>query len=147
VDLFILADNFKKDVIFFNHDLCGTPSDISRNPVEKPWYRLTELKVNPQFTGMFLSTLFHCCRFLGPYNLNAILQTLKCLRFKEKVETLLDVVWCIVSDYRPGDGVRSPAEARDFSSSLCVQTRSGAHPAFCLIGTGGKARPGRDADH
>jgi hypothetical protein len=49
-------------------------------------------------------------------------------------------------------GVRSPAEAKDFSSSLCVQTGSGAHPASCRMGTGGpfpggKARPGRDADH
>jgi hypothetical protein len=46
---------------------------------------------------------------------------------------------------------RSPAEAEDFSSSLCVQTGSGAHPASCTVGTGGpfpvgKARPGRDAD-
>jgi hypothetical protein len=32
--------------------------------------------------------------------------------------------------------VRSPAGAKDFSSSLCVQTGSGAHPAFCTIGTG-----------
>jgi hypothetical protein len=49
-------------------------------------------------------------------------------------------------------GIRSPAEAEDFSSSLCVQTGSGAHPATCTMGTGGpfpggKARPGRDADH
>jgi hypothetical protein len=40
----------------------------------------------------------------------------------------------------------------DFSSSLCVQTGSEAHPASCTMGTGGpfpgaKARPGRDADH
>jgi hypothetical protein len=42
--------------------------------------------------------------------------------------------------------------ARDFSSSLCVQTGSGTHPASCTMGTGGsfpggKARPGRDVDH
>jgi hypothetical protein len=48
--------------------------------------------------------------------------------------------------------VRSPTEAKDFSSSLCVETGSGAHPAFCTVGTGdpflgAKARPGRDADH
>jgi hypothetical protein len=41
---------------------------------------------------------------------------------------------------------------KDFSSNLCVQTGSGAHPASCTTGTGGrfpgaKARPGRDADH
>jgi hypothetical protein len=60
-----------------------------------------------------------------------------------------------VSDYGLDDraiGVRSPAGAKDFSSSLCVQTDSGAHPASCPMGTGdpfpgGNARPGRDADH
>jgi hypothetical protein len=58
-----------------------------------------------------------------------------------------------MSDYGLDDRaieVRSPTE--DFSSSLCVQTGSGAHPASCTMGTGGpfpggKARPGRDADH
>jgi hypothetical protein len=61
----------------------------------------------------------------------------------------------IVSDYGLDDraiGVQSPAGAEDFSSSLCVQTGSGAHPASCTVGTGGpfpggKARPGRVADH
>jgi hypothetical protein len=60
-----------------------------------------------------------------------------------------------VSDYGLDDraiGVRSPAGAEDFSSSLCVQTGSGAHPASCTMCTGGpfpggKARPGRDADY
>jgi hypothetical protein len=33
--------------------------------------------------------------------------------------------------------VRSPVEAKDFSSSHCVQTGSGAHPASCTMGTGG----------
>jgi hypothetical protein len=32
--------------------------------------------------------------------------------------------------------VRSPAEAKYFSSSLCAQTGSGAHPASCPMGTG-----------
>jgi hypothetical protein len=61
----------------------------------------------------------------------------------------------IVSDYGLDDraiGVRSPEGAKDFSSSLWVQTGSGAHPASCTMGTGGrfpggKARPARDADH
>jgi hypothetical protein len=60
-----------------------------------------------------------------------------------------------VSDYGLGNraiGVRSPAGTKDLSSSLCVQTGSGAHQAPCTLGTGGtlpggKARPGRDADH
>jgi hypothetical protein len=61
----------------------------------------------------------------------------------------------ILSDYGLDDraiAIRSPAGAKDFSSSFCVQTGSGAHPASCTMGTGGpfpgaKARPGRDADH
>jgi hypothetical protein len=60
-----------------------------------------------------------------------------------------------VSDYRLDDRaieVRSPTGAEDFSFSPCVQTGSGAHPASCPMGTGGsfpggKAGPGRDADH
>jgi hypothetical protein len=60
-----------------------------------------------------------------------------------------------VSDYGLDDraiGVRSPVGAEDFYSSLSVQTGSGAHPASYPMGTGGpfpggKARPGRDADH
>jgi hypothetical protein len=46
----------------------------------------------------------------------------------------------IVSDYGLDDraiGVRSPAGAKDFSSSLFVQTGSGAHPASCKMGNGG----------
>jgi hypothetical protein len=61
----------------------------------------------------------------------------------------------IVSHYGLDDraiGVQSPAGAEDFSSSLCVQTGSESHPASCPMGTGGpfpggKARPGRNADH
>jgi hypothetical protein len=61
----------------------------------------------------------------------------------------------IVSDYGLDDqanGVRSPAGIKDFYSILCVQTGSGAHPASCLVGTGGpfpggKALPERNADH
>jgi hypothetical protein len=57
-----------------------------------------------------------------------------------------------VSDYGLDDRVievRSPTGAEDFSSSSCVQTGSGVHPASYPMGSfpGGKARPGRDADH
>jgi hypothetical protein len=34
-------------------------------------------------------------------------------------------------------GIRSPAGAKYFSSNLCVQTGSEAHPASCTMGTGG----------
>jgi hypothetical protein len=60
-----------------------------------------------------------------------------------------------VSDYGLADRaieVRSPTGAEDFSSSPCVQNGSEAHPASYPMGTGGpfpggKARPGRNADH
>jgi hypothetical protein len=59
-------------------------------------------------------------------------------------------VQCLIMDRTAGD--RSPTEAEDFCSNLCIQTGSGAHPASCTVGTGGsfpggKAWPGRDADH
>jgi hypothetical protein len=59
-------------------------------------------------------------------------------------------VQCMTTGWKIG--VRSPAGAGDFSSSPCVQIGSGAHPASYPMGTGGsfpggKARPGRDADH
>jgi hypothetical protein len=48
--------------------------------------------------------------------------------------------------------VRSPTEAKDFCSSLCVQTVSGAHLTPFRMRTGGpfpgaKARLEHDADH
>jgi len=45
-----------------------------------------------------------------------------------------------VSDYSLDDWVievRSPAEGKDFSSSLCGRTRSGVHPTSYPMGTGG----------
>jgi hypothetical protein len=61
----------------------------------------------------------------------------------------------IVSGYGLDDReiqIRPPEQTKDFSSNLCFQIGSGAHPASCPMGTGGpfpggKARPGRDADH
>jgi hypothetical protein len=61
----------------------------------------------------------------------------------------------IVSGYGLDDReieVRFLAVAKDFFSSLCVQTGCGARPASCTMSTGspfpgGKTWPGRDADH
>jgi hypothetical protein len=53
-----------------------------------------------------------------------------------------------VSDYGLDDraiGVGSPAGAEDFSSSLCVQTGSGEHPASCTMGTGDPFLGGKSA--
>jgi hypothetical protein len=43
-------------------------------------------------------------------------------------------VQCLTTDWT--FEVRSPVEAKDISSSLCVQTGSEAHPAFYPVGTG-----------
>jgi hypothetical protein len=77
------------------------------------------------------------------------------LFIKMLFDTYLRVYVYNVSGYKLDDRaieVRSLAEARDFSSNLCAQTGSGAHPASCTMGTGrsfsgGKAQPGREADH
>jgi hypothetical protein len=58
----------------------------------------------------------------------------------------------IVSDYRLDDRGSIPDRGGEFSFSPCVQTGSGAYPASYPMGTGGpfpggKAQPGRDADH
>jgi len=61
----------------------------------------------------------------------------------------------IVSDYVLDDRpirVRSPTRAKDFSSNLCVQTGSEAHPASYPMVSGGpfprgKARQGTDTGH
>jgi hypothetical protein len=52
-----------------------------------------------------------------------------------------------VSDYGLDGRDSIPDRGRGFSSYLCDHTRSGAHPASNTRGTGGKPRPGRDADH
>jgi hypothetical protein len=41
--------------------------------------------------------------------------------------------------------VRSPAEAKNFSSNLCVQTGSGANLASCTMGTGSPFPGGKSA--
>jgi hypothetical protein len=46
----------------------------------------------------------------------------------------------IVSDYGLDDraiGVRFPAGTKDFSSILCIETGTGAHPASCPMDGGG----------
>jgi hypothetical protein len=60
---------------------------------------------------------------------------------------------CLATGWTTGLSSFDPRQSRkDFSSNLCVQTGSEAHPASCTMGTGGlcpgaKARQERDADH
>jgi hypothetical protein len=57
-------------------------------------------------------------------------------------------IQCLTTDWTAR--VRSPTEAENFSSNLCVQMGLGSHPASYTVGTGGsfpggQAQPGRDA--
>jgi hypothetical protein len=66
---------------------------------------------------------------------------------------ITNILRMMVTDWKTRRSRFDPLQRRkDFSSSLCVQTGSEAHPVSCTMGTGGpfpegKARPGRDADH
>jgi len=65
---------------------------------------------------------------------------------RQSYERCTYVYYFYVDVHRTIEG-RCPAEAKDFSSGLCVHSSCEAHTASCTTGTGGKARPGRDADH
>jgi hypothetical protein len=72
------------------------------------------------------------------------------LRIGKKVIRAAHSVQCLTTYWTTG--FRSPTEAEKFSSNICVQTGSGAHPASYTLGIGdsfprGKAWLGRDADH
>jgi hypothetical protein len=57
------------------------------------------------------------------------------------VSPVAQSVQCLTADRTAG--VRSSTEAEDFSSNLCVQTGTGAHPASYTVGTGGSFRWGK----
>jgi hypothetical protein len=52
-------------------------------------------------------------------------------------------VYCLATGWTTG--VRTPAEIKGISSSLCVQTVSEAHPLSCTVGTGGPFPGGKAA--
>jgi hypothetical protein len=62
-------------------------------------------------------------------------------------------VYCLTMDWTTGKSRFGPRQKqKDFSSSLCVQTGSEAHPASCQMGTRGpfpesKVWPGHNTDH
>jgi hypothetical protein len=50
-------------------------------------------------------------------------------------------------DWTTGLSRFDPWQRQEIFPLTSVQTGSGADPASCTVGTGGKAQPGRDADH
>jgi hypothetical protein len=95
-------------------------------------------------------TVLKSLSFVRDYELDTDLEDVVCKFLRSRGSSV-----SIVSGYGLDDraiGVRSSVGAKDFSSILCVQTGSEAHPASCTMGTGGpfpggKLRPGRDADN
>jgi hypothetical protein len=66
------------------------------------------------------------------------------------VSRVAQSVQCLATDWMIGLSRFDPQQRRkDFSSSLYVQTGSGAHSASCKMGPfpRAKMRPGRNADH
>jgi hypothetical protein len=106
--------------------------------------------VNKQLTGYmnhrgreaFSSKLGSCNSFVKFYFLNT----------NNEPGSSVSIVSVWLRTGRPGYQGSIPGRGKDFSSTLYVQTGSGAHPASCTMGTGGpfpgaKAQPGRDSDH
>jgi hypothetical protein len=59
----------------------------------------------------------------------------KYVRIRSSLNTVLQ---CLATGWTTGRSRFDPRQRqKDFSSNLCVQTGSGAHPASCTIGTGG----------
>jgi hypothetical protein len=73
--------------------------------------------------------------------------------YVDRVSQVAQSVQCLTMDLTTGKSRFDPRQRRkDFSTILCDQTGSGAHPVSCTVGTGGpffgaKALPGRVADH
>jgi hypothetical protein len=69
------------------------------------------------------------------------------------VNQVAQSVLCLAVGWMTGRSRFDPQQRqKDFSSSFCVQTSSGAFPFSCTVGTGdpfpgAKARLGRDTDH
>jgi hypothetical protein len=86
---------------------------------------------------------YHCPFYRNSQLHSSLIDNALSYLFRSRVSSV-----SIVSDYGLDDraiGVRSPAQAKDFSSSLCVQTGSGVHPASCTMGTRGPFPGGKGA--
>jgi hypothetical protein len=103
------------------------------------------------YINIYFGVQGHCFAYQN-FKITCTIKVCNVLLFLYMVDMERGSSVSIVSDYGLDDRGSIPDRAEDFSSSLCVQTGSGAHPACCTMGTrgsfpGGKARPGRDADH
>jgi hypothetical protein len=99
------------------------------------------------FVAEFHTGIHQCIQY--SFSFSIFLKVYPCFDFK-KNSTTSKLSFCAL--HIRAFEVRSPAEAKDFSFSLSVQTGYGAHTASCTMGTGGlisgaKSRLGRDADH
>jgi hypothetical protein len=64
------------------------------------------------------------------------------------VSIATEIYSCLRLDWTTGRSTFDPRQRQRICPlNLCVQTGSVAYPASCTMGIGGKARPGRDANH
>jgi hypothetical protein len=109
--------------------------------VSLPW-KLNNLQINTAVFTVRLLQPFITVYSYGMYICMCVYMYIVCESWDCSVS--------IVFDYRLDDrgSIAGRGNGLYFSSSLCVQTSSEAHPASFQIGnpTGGKARPERDAD-
>jgi hypothetical protein len=104
-------------------DLCSSPTSSSR-----------VVHHSPHISFVFDSNIF-------PYTLSFI------FRLPQQFEVSWGSSVSTVSYYRLDDMGSIPGSGKGFSPlASCVQTSSQAHPASFQMSTGGKARPGRDAE-
>jgi hypothetical protein len=116
-----------------------------------PWFNTTRAKRVFVMTG-FIKTVTKAARSFNTFNSFTLSYGWTCFagsRFLctyrmyrnittgtwNTVSPVAQSVQCLTTDLTAG--VRSPTEAENFSSNLCVQTGSGAHPASCTVDTGG----------
>jgi hypothetical protein len=124
--------------------------------LKDPVPRISSVTVHNQLKVLqfpFLLVLFCFCvrrsTLLPRHNLSFIRPVYR----MHILNILAGVAQCLATDWTTGRLRFDPRlRKEDFSSNLCVQTGSGAHPASCQVGTGGplpggKALPGRDANH
>jgi hypothetical protein len=126
--VFFTSGSFLRDIDFSSS--CQEPGSDSLNLSVNSLYYIRDRQVTFHTTGLIIIFLFWQCVKAHSHE-NIMRHCTKC-EPGSSVST--------VSGYGLDDRaieVRSPAEAKDFSSSLCVHTGSGFHPASCTMGTGG----------
>jgi hypothetical protein len=127
-----------RTAFIFRAEISQTTVSFTRKTSSNFNYKLCSNLILRYLYGRGPAVQFECKLYFHHYSDYIFTQGLKILGFIRYIRSRVSS-GSIVSDYGLDDraiGVPSPAGAKDFSSNLCVQTGSGAHPASCPMGTG-----------